>query len=177
MIAPMCLKHLLSKAFAILVFGMASTVALAYDWASGFDLTAKEGDRYRLILSPFTHHFNYSEEHKDVWLVGVFREREDGAVAGAAFFKNSFGQSSAYIYPFGKIYRGFFDQPRLYAKVTAGLLYGYRGQYKDKVPFNSNGFSPGIVPAIGWEHASGHQAQINFLGNSAVMFQVSVPLN
>lgn len=156
---------------------MASTAALAYDWASGFDLAAKEGDRYRLILSPFTHHYNDSDEHKDVWLVGVFREREDGSVAGAAFFKNSFGQPSAYIYPFGKIYRGVFDQPRLYAKLTAGLLYGYRGRFEDKVPFNSNGFSPGIVPAIGWEHASGHQAQINFLGNSAVMFQLSVPLN
>jgi hypothetical protein len=161
--------------FALAVWA-ASTSAFAYDWKDGFNLNQKGGDRYALILSPYSYHFSPSDEHKDVWLVGLMRERADGALAGAAFFSNSFGQSSVYIFPFGKIYRGIFDQPQLYAKLTAGLLYGYRGKYEDKVPFNSNGFSPGIVPALGWQYESGYQAQVNLLGNSGVMLQLSVPL-
>ena len=166
----------LPQSLAALALWALCSQAIAYDWKDGFDFSGKEGDRFGLILSPFTHHFNHSDEHEHVWLVGLFRERADGAIAGAAFFNNSFGQPSVYLFPFGKIYRGIFNEPQLYAKVTAGLLYGYRGRYEDKVPFNSNGFSPGIVPALGWQHESGYQAQVNLLGNSAVMFQVSVPL-
>ena len=166
----------LHRPFAAFALWAFCNQATAYDWKDGFNLSREDGDRYGLILSPYTHHFNHSDEHQDVWLVGLFRERADGALAGAAFFNNSFGQPSAYLFPFGKIYRGIFNQPELYAKVTAGLLYGYRGRYEDKVPFNNNGFSPGIVPAIGWQHSSGYQAQVNLLGNSALMFQVSAPL-
>jgi hypothetical protein len=170
-------KRLVTLAsFAIGILTLSGS-SLAFSWTDGFNLEHKEGDRYRLIFSPVTHHFNYSDEHKYVWMVGGFRERSDGGITGAVFFKNSFGQPSTYIYPFGKIYRGLFDQPKLYAKVTAGLLYGYVGQYKNKVPFNTNGFSPGIVPALGWEHKGGYQSQINLLGTSAIMLQFSIPIS
>ena len=29
-------------------------------------------------------------------------------------------------------------------------MYGYRGEYEDKVPLNSNGFSPGLLLSLGW---------------------------
>lgn len=150
--------------------------ALAFDWSDGFDLRARADDRYSLLYSPFTQHFHSSPEHQYVWLVGIERERENAQLAGAAFFSNSFGQPSTYIFPWGKIYRDVFDTPGLYAKLTAGLLYGYRGKYQDKVPFNVNGFSPAIVPAVGWEFGGRYQVQANLLGANAVMLQFTLGL-
>lgn len=170
------LKLALSRILACAFLGTASVGALAYDWTDGFDLSKREGDRYKVIFSPFTHHFNYSEDHKNVWLIGVDREREDRSLAGIAYFTNSFGQPSVYIYPWGYTFRGLLDTPQLYAKLTAGLLYGYRGKYEDNVPFNHNGFSPGIVPALGWETKDGYQAQLNLLGFAGLMLQFSLPI-
>lgn len=150
--------------------------AHAYDWGDGFNLSSKPGDSYSLIVSPFTAHFHPSDEHEYVWLVGLERERADGAVAGAAFFSNSFGQESGYIFPWGGIYRDVMYQPQLYFKWTAGLLYGYTGKYEHKVPFNHGGFSPAIVPALGWEFGSKQQIQLNLLGLNGLMLQFTQPL-
>ncbi len=150
--------------------------AFAYDWKDGFDLQAKPGDRYGLMYSPYTAHFHPSPEHEYVWLVGVERERADAQLAGIALFSNSFGQPSAYIFPWGKVYRDVFERPGLFVKLTAGLLYGYRGRYEDKVPFNYEGFSPAIVPAVGWEYGRRFQAQVNLLGANAVMLQFTFGL-
>jgi hypothetical protein len=164
------------RAFVFIMMCSLSKVTLAYDWGDGFNLEKKEGDRFGLSLSPYTYHFDPSDEHKDVWLIGFERERENSSLAGVNYFTNSFGQPSAYIFPWGKMYRNLFDQPRLYAKLTAGLLYGYRGKYEDKVPLNYNGFSPAIVPALGWETAGRFQSQINFLGFNGIMLQLTFPL-
>ncbi len=147
-----------------------------YDFADGFNPQKKEGDEYSLIVSPYTRHFTYDPKHAYVWLVGIERERKDNSLAGVSFFSNSFGQPSAYFYPWGMKYHELFGQPQLYAKLTAGLLYGYRGEYKNKVPFNFEGFSPGIVPALGWDLGEGFEVQANLLGFNAMMFQLSLPL-
>lgn len=136
----------------------------------------RKGDRNALIFSPYTLHFSPSSEHQHVWLVGIERERENGLVAGAAFFTNSFGQPSLYYYPWGAVYRGLGGNPQLYAKLTAGLLYGYTGKYENKVPFNHSGFSPGIVPALGWDLGDGFEVQANMLGFAGLMVQLSLPL-
>jgi hypothetical protein len=44
------------------------------------------------------------------------------------------------------------------------------------VPLNHNGYSPGFIPAIGWE-SSRLQLQMNFLGNAGVMYQLSWKLS
>jgi hypothetical protein len=41
------------------------------------------------------------------------------------------------------------------------------------VPLNYKGFSPGAVASVGWQFTPMVSAQVNFLGNSAIMFQVS----
>ena len=156
-------------------FTLIAPVAAAYDWTDGFDLSEKSGDRWSLIASPYTYHFHPSDEHKAVWLVGAERERADGSIAGAAFFSNSFGQDSGYFFPWGQMYRGVLDQPQIYAQWTAGVLYGYVGKYQHKVPLNYSGFSPAIVPALGWEFDSKQRAQVNLLGLNAVMFQFTQP--
>lgn len=155
---------------------VASFPAQAYDWGDGFNLSSKPGDSLNLIASPYTAHFHPSDEHEHVWLVGLERERANGAITGAAFFSNSFGQESAYIFPWGEIYRNVLDQPQLYVKWTAGLLYGYTGKYQHKVPFNHGGFSPAIVPALGWEFSSKQQVQLNLLGLNGLMLQFTQPL-
>ena len=35
-------------------------------------------------------------------------------------------------------------------KVAAGILHGYRGEFQDKIPMNSSGFAPAIVPSVGY---------------------------
>jgi hypothetical protein len=140
----------------------------------GFDLRARADDEWRLIVSPYTRHWSDSPEHEHVWLVGIERKRASGHLAGATYFSNSFGQPSAYVFPWGRVYEDLFDIKGLYAKWTAGLLYGYKEPYEDKVPFNRNGFSPGFVPGIGYEFAGGHQVQLNILGNAGVMLQFSL---
>jgi hypothetical protein len=131
-----------------------------------------EPSHWRLAAAPYTAHFRPSDEHEYVWAVGVERVRADEWLVGGSFFSNSFGQDSGYVYV-GRTYPGLLERPQLYWQWTAGLMYGYRGQYQDKVPFNDNGFSPGAVVAIGWRFNEQSAAQLNLLGNSALMLQLS----
>lgn len=130
--------------------------------------------RWRLELSPHTTHFSYSADHRPVHLVGLERESTvDNSFYGLALFTNSFGQDSGYAY-LGKTYYNVFDSlPKVYLKWSAGVLYGYKPPYNHKVPLNYKGFSPGFVPSVGWQFTPVVSAQLNFLGNSALMIQFS----
>jgi hypothetical protein len=164
-------------AVAFLLFAFAGAASAdSYDFADGFNPQKKAGDQYALIASPYTRHFTYDPKHAYVWMVGIERERADHSLAGIAFFSNSFGQPSAYFYPWGMTYRELLGHPQLYAKITAGVLYGYTGEYKNKVPFNYGGFSPGIVPSLGWDLGEGFEVQANLLGFNGMMLQLSLPL-
>jgi hypothetical protein len=72
------------------------------------------------------------------------------STGGESVFSNSFGQPSAYVFGGQRLYRWSPWDP-LYAEWSAGLLYGYVGEYKNKVPLNYKGFSPGITAGIGWQ--------------------------
>ncbi|MFM1880030.1 MAG: hypothetical protein RLZZ344_264, partial [Pseudomonadota bacterium] len=134
-------------------------------------------DEYFLTASPYSYHFSHSPEHRDVWLVGIERLRNRKEVAGIAFFSNSFGQPSTFIYPWGRVYSGLIRQaPKWYVKWAAGLLYGYRDPYEDKVPLNTNGFSPGLIVAVGRPITETMNVQFNLLGNSAIMIQATFKL-
>lgn len=127
---------------------------------------------WRLALSPYTLHFNPSDEHRPVWAIGVERQADTGWLYGGSYFSNSFGQPSGYIY-LGQRYEQLFDRPPLYFQWSAGLLYGYRGKYKNKVPLNYNGFSPGALVSLGWEFTHQSAGQLNLLGDAGLMFQYS----
>lgn len=131
-------------------------------------------NKYSLLVGPYTHHYNHSREHKHVFLLGAERVRDERKVAGMVFFTNSFGQPSALFYPWGRVYSGLPVMPSgWYLKWAAGLLYGYKEPYEDKVPFNANGYSPGYILAIGRPLSKGTEFQANFLGTAALMFQIS----
>ena len=156
-------------------FMLASASASAYDWSDGFDFDVKQGDTMNLVVSPYTMHYTNDPKHKYVWALGVERERASSQLSGAAFFSNSFGQPCVYLFPFGEIYRDLLGNQGMYAKWTGGLLYGYTGKYENKVPLNYNGFSPAIVPSLGWEFDGGKQVQVNLLGAAAIQLQASIP--
>ena len=86
---------------------------------------------------------------------------------GAVYFRNSFYQDSVYAYV-GK--RWFWKERDngLYLKLTGGPLYGYRGQYEHKVPFNHHGLGVAVIPGIGYQYRA-FDAQIVILGTAALM--------
>ena len=139
------------------------------------DTWLRDGDRFYVAYSPYTEHFRNNPEYaKHTHLVDVGIESKYDAVWGAdrtlfglTVFKNSYGQPSQYLY-WGQRWD---VTPWLYARVTAGLLHGYKGKYKNNIPFNGAGVAPGIVPTVGvqWGDA---RAEIALLGFSALLFTV-----
>lgn len=129
--------------------------------------------RWRIEFSPHTTHYSYNPEHRPVHLLGLERESTaDNSFYGLALFSNSFGQDSGYAY-LGKSYYGVFETyPKVYLKWSAGILYGYKPPYENKVPLNYKGFSPAFLPAVGWKFGSGWNAQLDFLGNAGVTYSV-----
>jgi hypothetical protein len=126
-----------------------------------------EGDRVMVEVGAYVYHYVDNTEHNQ-WprLIGAEYETGSHWLGGAAFFRNSYYQNSAYAYA-GK--RWFIEpvSDNLYVKLTAGLIYGYKEPYEDKVPFNHDGYAVGIVPAVGYQFGRAN-AQLVFLGTQAV---------
>jgi hypothetical protein len=141
---------------------------------------ADEGSHW-LMASPYSIHFEPSPEHRHVWLLGYERREPSDKIYGVALFSNSFGQPSTYIYPWGQTIMGPLRlrdttvlPDKWFLKWSAGLLYGYKGAYKDKVPLNHKGFSPGVIVSLGREFDQTMQVQMNLLGANGLMFQFNV---
>jgi len=150
-----------------------SAETLAVDNAAVTEPRNTDADYWRLVGSPYTYHFSADPDHEPVYAIGLERQRSDKWFWGGTYFSNSFGQPSAYLYV-GQRYGNLFAIEPLFAQWSAGLLYGYKEPFEDKVPFNYNGFSPGAVVSLGWQFTKQFSAQANLLGFSALMFQVSI---
>jgi hypothetical protein len=134
-----------------------------------------ESAHWRVALSPYTKHYRYSVEHRHVYAVALERHRDDGWLAGASMFRNSFGQPSSYVY-LGRRFDNLFDQPQLFGQASAGMLYGYKGAYQTKVPLNFRGFSPGALLSMGWRSQGGVSIAGHLLGDAGVMLQLALDL-
>lgn len=119
---------------------------------------------YTQHFHPKPHHNNHQE------LIGAERNRADSYIWGAATFLNSFDQRSFYAY-FGKRYD--FGNTPFYSRLTAGLIHGYRGEYRDKVPLNHYGVGPVILPSLG-AHYKKAQADVVLLGLNAYIITLGV---
>jgi hypothetical protein len=126
-------------------------------------------DKWELTISPYAYHWTHSPEHRSVYLIGIERRLPDNWLWGAGFFSNSFGQPSGYAY-YGYRWDNLFNLPSLYAKLTVGVMYGYVGEYKNKVPLNHGGFSPLVIPALGYRLTKRDSVQIAPLGKAALLF-------
>ena len=130
---------------------------------------AEPAKKWDLTLSPYTLHWRYNPEHRPVGLVALDRHLKGGRFCGLALFSNSFGQESAYIY-LGQQWNDLFGNPKLFTKLSAGFLYGYRDQYKDKIPFNQFGLAPVIIPSLGYAITPTDSAQVFVLGTAGLLF-------
>jgi len=121
--------------------------------------------------SIYTKHYSPDPEHNNHQdLIGIERNQASGWVFGGATFRNSFSQRSNYAYA-GKRFESA-DYP-VYVKLTGGLLQGYRGDYKDKIPLNYFGVAPVIIPSVG-AHYGPLGAELVFLGANAAMVTTGV---
>ncbi|MGV6395533.1 sn-glycerol-3-phosphate transporter [Pseudomonas caspiana] len=121
--------------------------------------------------SVYTQHFSPDPEHNNRQdLLGLEYNQSSGLVYGGATFRNSFGQRSIYGYA-GKRFDS--STHPFYLKVTGGLLHGYRGEYRDKIPLNRYGLAPVIIPGVG-VHLGPVNAEAVLLGASAAMLNVGV---
>jgi hypothetical protein len=151
-----------------------SSPALAIDrtLCPGLGEPAAEGStapRYEIFASPYTHHWSFDEEHEPVYAISLSRLLPNDRYCGFSVFRNSFGQPSAYVY-LGKSWPGLLPSvPKLYVSATAGIIYGYVGKYKDKVPLNFGGFAPVIIPAIGYRFTPQTSFEVQLLGTAAFM--------
>mgnify|MGYP000853276697 FL=1 len=135
------------------------------------------GGHWRLMASPYTAHYHKNDtgEHELVYMFGLERQRVDGWVWGGVYFSNSFGQSSGYFYVGEKVI-GFSPLDKLFFQWTAGIMYGYKEPYEDKVPFNVNGFSPGVTVGLGWQFTREFSMQAITLGGAGLMLQFAYDL-
>jgi hypothetical protein len=134
-------------------------------------LHAEEGDFWYLQTSVYTNHWTNDPDHNNNQeLIGLERNWASGLLVGGATFRNSFYQRSYYVYG-GK--RWEHETYPVYLKLTGGLIEGYRGDYKDKIPLNHFGLAPAIVPSAG-AHFGPVGAEVVLLGAAAVMVNVGL---
>lgn len=127
-----------------------------------------------VFASPYTYHWTASEEHRPVGAMSLSRLLPNDRFCGISFFRNSFGQPSAYAFAGWTAPHLLASVPQVYGSVTAGIVYGYVGKYKDKVPLNVGGFSPVIIPALGYRLSPAVALEIQILGTAAVMLGTTV---
>ena len=73
----------------------------------------------------------------------------------------------------GHRWTGVLGNPDVFFKLSGGLLYGYKGAYKDKIPFNDFGIAPAIIPALGYRLTGDHALQASLLGKAGILLSYS----
>lgn len=133
--------------------------------------------------APYTWHYSDAkkenewepdeQKHAYVWLLQAEKQLDERQLAGLALFNNSFGQFTQYLY-YGWRFQPFKRAPGFYAKLTGGLIHGYREPYHKKIPFNhSSGWGVTAIPAVGYQFTPQWSGQVNILGKAGLMFQVN----
>jgi hypothetical protein len=106
-------------------------------------------ESWSLNTSLYGHHFHWDPNHNDHQeLIDLEHQSKEDVLSGLALFKNSFRQQCEYLY-IGKSFQKDFEDFNIHLKLTAGVLHGYEGQYRDKIPFNHYGTSPAAIPTVG----------------------------
>lgn len=131
----------------------------------------RSASRWYFQTSAFTRHFEPKPTHNNVQrLLNIEWQGENDWIWGGAFFYNSFDQPSQYVYG-GHIWRPFGHLPGAYLKLTGGLVQGYKGEYRDNIPFNELGIAPAVLPAVG---VSGKRfaTELVMFGTAGLMWNV-----
>lgn len=157
--------------FAFLLVSMLAARAGAQDYSPcpGWNPPDAKDRHHELFISPFTRHWTLSDEHKPVYALGFTQRLPNDRFCGFSLFRNSFGQPSGYVY-LGKTWDALLPGlPKLYGSVSAGVLFGYVDRYEGKVPANNHGFSPGLIPALGYRLTPAVSVELQLLGTAGIM--------
>ena len=152
-----------SKSLKLLTLAMLLLIAVG-------NANAMEIAEWRFQTSLYTHHWSSDPDHvSNSKMLGLEFETTTKWIYGFAYFQNSFGQPSQYLYA------GYswplFKTDWAYFKLTGGVLHGYKEPYEDKIPMNSLGVAPAIVPAFGFKYKR-VISEIQILGTAAVTLTV-----
>ena len=109
---------------------------------------AMEISEWRFQTSLYTKHWSDNPDHvNDQKLLNLEFETTTRWIYGFAYFDNSFGQPSEYLYA-GYRWQ-LYGKDWAYFKITGGVLHGYKEPYDDKIPMNGLGVAPAIIPTLG----------------------------
>lgn len=124
---------------------------------------------WHIETSVYTTHFHPKPEHNNHQdLIGISYNYPSKWFVGGATFRNSFRQRSFYAYV-GK--RFDLEGTPFYTRLSGGLIQGYRGKYKRKIPLNDLGIAPAIIPGFGIQ-ISKVNIEAFMLGFNALMVNV-----
>ncbi|AWM78939.1 sn-glycerol-3-phosphate transporter [Gammaproteobacteria bacterium ESL0073] len=145
---------------ALLSFLTTSQIAIA---------DTQEKGNWHIETSVYTTHFHPKPEHNNHQdLIGIDYNFPSKWFIGGATFRNSFRQRSFYVYA-GKRYQ--LENTPFYARLSGGLIQGYHGKYKNKIPLNNLGIAPAIIPGAGIQ-IKRVNAEAFLLGFNALMVNV-----
>jgi hypothetical protein len=121
---------------------------------------------WRFQTSLYTKHWDPDPDHvNNSNLLNIEFETSNRWIYGFAWFDNSFGQPSQYLYAGYKW--PLFNKDWFYFSLSGGFLHGYKEPYEDKIPANQLGIAPAIVPAFGLKYKRVF-TQVQILGTAAV---------
>lgn len=110
-------------------------------------------DRLYLQAGTYVHYHSDDDFAGNRLFASLEAIKSSDWLYGLAVFNNSFGQFSQYLY--------------------GGMLHGYKGDYRDRVPLNDLGVSPAVIPGIGYQEGR-FGADAYLLGFSGVLFTVGM---
>jgi hypothetical protein len=132
--------------------------------------SALEIKEWRFQASVYTKHWDPEPDHvNNSKLLGLEFETTTKWIYGFAWFDNSFGQPSQFLYA-GYSWK-LFSKDWAYFKLTGGLLHGYKEPYEDKIPLNELGIAPAIVPTFGFKYKR-VMTEVQILGAAAITVTV-----
>ena len=118
-------------------------------------------------------HYEADEDHAGSRLFASLEAvRSDDWFYGLALFNNSFDQFSQYLYG-GKNWNFHGHWEGFYARISAGLIHGYKGEFEDKIPFNDLGVAPAIIPGAGYRKGR-FSANAYVLGVAGLLFTAGI---
>ncbi|MBP5978586.1 MAG: hypothetical protein KA748_00045 [Halomonas sp.] len=118
------------------------------DWPPTLEL-----DHTLVQTSLYTRHFSPDPEHNNHQnLISIELHNPDRWLTGIGRFKNSYEQPTWYAYAGREFHLWQFSKEiNIRAKLTGGLLHGYKDEYRDKIPFNHFETAPVLLPSIGMQ--------------------------
>lgn len=141
-------------------------------WADEAPPAPDEGQQWTFTFAPYVLHWHHDPEHKPAFVFALERRVAGDRFCGLSLFRNSFGQPSTYVY-IGQRWDNIWGNPQLSVKVSAGVIYGYVDDHRDKVPFNWNGFSPTVIPSLVYQFGPQDSLDVMMLGTAGLVFAYS----